>query len=432
MTAPPGLRSRLCLACAASVLLSLPSGADERERNEESLRRLLSRAEFEETTIDTLQAEVAELGQVAFRASVPVDYVDADGLARYLESLIEEEYPAADAEIDARVLRAFDLLPDGVELRSLRRRLMEENVVGFYDTRPERRQLFAVSSSGEARLDPSNQMILAHELRHALQDQYLDLHSLLSGYVSDFDDRTLAMLSLLEGDATFVMERYVLRRVPAARRRQPRRLAGAPMPPLPGAPAILRDQMIAPYVRGRDFAMAVWERDGWEGLRAAWDAPPVSTEQVLHPERYFAGELPTPVAPPASWSGATPLRTGVLGELMIGTLVGCEGPTCAPAEGWGGDAFSVWDEGGATRLGWVVEWESRAEAEEFWEAATARFRERHGEPESVAGAWCYAGGGWRFRWSRSGSRVELWSDDLPGETCATSDTTALTLPEQGR
>ena len=55
--------------------------------------------------------------------------------------------------------------------------------------------------------------MLSHELRHALQDQYADVHGVLPDAVGDFDDRRLAFVSLLEGDATLVMERFLMKRL---------------------------------------------------------------------------------------------------------------------------------------------------------------------------------------------------------------------------
>ena len=85
--------------------------------------------------------------------------------------------------------------------------MLEENVAGFYDERPGKRRLYAVSE--DRSFSPMNQIVLVHELRHALQDQYQSLDGFLGDDVSDFDDRRLAWTSLLEGDATLVMERFV-------------------------------------------------------------------------------------------------------------------------------------------------------------------------------------------------------------------------------
>ena len=158
-----------------------------------------------------LQQEVAEVGGIPFQRDVPVAFMSHEGLVRYLGELLDSEYPADRADADRRLLEAFDLLAPGTDLRALRFRLLEENVVGFYDERPGRRQLYAVSE--ERTFTPMNQIVLAHELRHALQDQYEPLHWQVPEDVGDFDDRRLAWVSLLEGDATLVMERVVLARM---------------------------------------------------------------------------------------------------------------------------------------------------------------------------------------------------------------------------
>ena len=101
-------------------------------------------------------------------------------------------------------------------------------------------------------LTPANQLILSHELRHALQDQYVDVHHALPDSVGDYDDRRLAWLSLLEGDATWVMERFLLRRLPGGEEAE--ESLGSltlPTPAVPGAPPVVRDQLVLPYLVGR-------------------------------------------------------------------------------------------------------------------------------------------------------------------------------------
>jgi hypothetical protein len=365
---------------------------------------------FRELSGPELQKEVAEAGGVPFRADVPLDFLSRDALAAYLREVLDTEYPPARAAAEERTLVALDLLPPRTELRRLRARLLEENVAGFYDERPGRKRLFAVSD--ERTLTPANQLVLAHELRHALQDQYADVHGLLPSSIGDFDDRRLAYLSLLEGDATLVMERFLLRRLPGV----PDSLGdmgGLALPPnaLPGVPPVLQDQLVLPYLFGRDFARAVLERGGWDALRDAWGRPPASTEQVLHPEKYFAGEAPrpqeTPYAPPA----APVVNEGVLGEMLTRTLLG-EGAEAAAA-GWGGDRYRVFDVSGRTLLVWASGWDTAADAREFAQAARARFQARHGAPRSERGFDVFTSGSWRFALAEhpSGLVLLVSSDD---------------------
>ena len=367
-----------------------------------------------EMTGARLQEEVAEAGGLPFRRDVPVDFLKRDELSAYLRELFDAEYPPAQARADERLLRAFDLLPPGTDLRALRARVLEENVAGFYDERPGKRRLYAVSE--DRSFSPMNQIVLVHELRHALQDQYEELHSFLDADVSDFDDRRLAWTSLLEGDATLVMERFVRLRLGAlAMAAEPsgEEAAALGVPGLfdvPGAPPVVRDQLMQPYLAGLQFARAVWARGGATALREAWGHPPESTEQVLHPAKFFAREepmrvVPTLVPPPSSRL----VSEGVLGELLLRTLVGEGGE--AAAEGWGGDGWRLWDVGGQTALAWRSEWDSPNDAGEFHTALRARLA-RRGAPSWHSGWEVFPGaGGRRLAVRRAGDAIEVASAD---------------------
>jgi uncharacterized membrane protein len=371
-----------------------------------------------------LQKEVEQAGGIPFRRDVAVDFLNREQLASYLRELFDEEYPKEQARADERLLRAFDLLPPGTDLRALRARVLEDNVAGFYDDRPGRRRLYAVSE--DRSFTPMNQIVLVHELRHALQDQYADLHSLVSDQRSDFDDRRLAVLSLFEGDATLLMERFVRMRLGTFAAGLAGDAAGADATPedaaaeaftpglfdVPGAPPVVRDQLVQPYLAGLAFARAVWKHGGAEGLRDAWQRPPASTEQVLHPALFFSGEAPRSVAPRlAAPTGARVVSEGVLGELLLRTLLG-EGHDAAAA-GWGGDGWRLWDVRGKSVLAWRSEWDTPADAVEFHEALRGRLAQVHGAGRAQDG-WEVFGrtsDATTFAVRRDGDAIELVSAD---------------------
>ncbi len=378
---------------------------------------------FRDLTGPELQREVAEAGGIPFRADVPLDFMTRAQLSRYVRELLDAEYPEAKARVDQRTLVAFDLLAPPTDLRALRARVLEDNIAGFYDERPGHKRLYAVSA--DRRLSPANQLILSHELRHALQDQYVNLHAQLPDAVGDFDDRRVAWLSLLEGDATLVMERFLLRRLPGAE--ADGALSGLSLPTAPevaGAPPVVRDQLVLPYLVGLDFVRAVWQRGGADAIQKAWARPPESSEQVLHPEKYFAHESPRPVDVSYTPRGGRLLNEGVLGELFARTLLG-EGEERG-AEGWGGDGFRVWDLGGRTLLVWRSVWDRPEDARTFEAAARRRFAAAHGDPEWRSGSAVYSGGSWRWALAPRAGGVQLVASDdgaaladalraLPGE-----------------
>jgi hypothetical protein len=364
---------------------------------------------FRDVSPAELQREVADVGGIAFRSDVPLDFMPKAELARYLREVLDSEYPVERALAEQRTLVGLGLLPQDVDLRRQRARLLEDNVVGFYDERPGRKRLYAVSE--HKRLTPANQIILSHELRHALQDQYMDLHRALPPTVGDFDDRRLALMSLIEGDATLVMERFLARRLGLDGGGLD--LGSMTLPAamgMPDAPPVLRDQLVLPYLSGRQFAFALWQKGGWSAVRAAWDRPPSTTEQVLHPEKFVAGEAGRAApALPAAPRGGRVLAEGIVGEMLARTLLG-EGSEAAAA-GWGGDNFTAWDVNGRTLLAWRSVWDTDADRAEFHDALRAAFRLRDAAPARRGRFEVYAEGRWRYAVAEDAGTVLLVSSD---------------------
>jgi hypothetical protein len=406
------------LLCAGATAQTPPAGGEKGAVADvtDLVNSLLGGLLGADVTGERLQEEVAEAGGLPFREKVKVAFLKLEELGAYLRELFDDEYPVGVARTDERLLQAFDLLPPGTDLRALRARVLEDNVAGFYDERPGKRQLYAVSE--DQSFSPMNQIVLVHELRHAQQDQYQTLDGFLGDDVSDFDDRRVAWTSLLEGDATLVMERFVrLRLGPlgaaaegAAEESQAAALGAPGLFDVPGAPPVVRDQLVQPYLAGLAFARAVWSHGGGEALREAWGRPPQSTEQVLHPAKFFSREAPRLVGPPIDAPrGAKLISEGVLGEMLLRTLV--EGAGEAATEGWGGDAWRLWDVRGRTVLAWRSEWDSASDVEEFHAALRARFA-RLGAPSSRAGWEVFPPtAGRRFAVRRAGDGVDLVSAD---------------------
>jgi hypothetical protein len=200
---------------------------------------------------------------------------------------------------------------------------------------------------------------------------------------------------------------------------------------VPGVPPVIRDQLVLPYVIGRDFARALHQRGGWDSLKAAWTAPPASMEQVLHPEKFFAREPPRAVkiryAPPRGQV----LTEGVLGELFTRTFLAAGSEEDAPraaagapapptvddieraAAGWGGDAYRCWDVGGKTLLVWRTEWDRVEDARDFEQTALRRLERTHGARQRLEGAARFARAGWVMAVAGGGEAVTIVSSDDP-------------------
>jgi hypothetical protein len=404
------------------LALSGPAAAQEKPRDGDGgarlsdafLGKLLGLGEISAAELECL---VEDAGGVRFRAPVAIDFLTYSELKTYLHEVVASEYPPMRAEADTRLLTAIGLLEPGTDLAALRLRLLEENIAGFYDERPGKRRLYAVSE--DHRLTPMNQLVLSHELRHALQDQYVRVHDLLSPEISDFDDRRLALMALLEGDATLVMARFFTERLRSVDPTAPDLSdLEVPLDPLPGAPDVVRDQMSLPYAIGVRFVRALWRKSGWEAVRAAWEHPPQSTAEVLHPGAVPARAPSAGILPASGYRPGTGARLldGVLGEAFTRTLLGGGDDAAAAAAGWAGDRFEVFRLGGHTLLVWHSRWKDEAQAKNFHAALTARYARSHADAVRAEGGrdadWTVRHkGAWGVAHRRQGTDVWVVSSD---------------------
>lgn len=266
-------------------------------------------------------------------------------------------YSVREAERDQQVLVALGLLPEGTDLRGLTSRLLTEGVAGFYN--PRTRRLFAGSTG--AALTPYDEVVLAHELDHALTDEALGLPGTLSRDPM-LGDVMLAHQVLAEGDATLLMTRYASRRYPDGEfdgfmgRFTPRSVQ-APTP----IPYYLARSSEFPYYEGLLFACAEWAADGWDAIDEMYERPPASTADVLFPSRYDAddeAELPrAPSSPGRSWGTARARSLGAF-DLMVlleNADLTSEGETVPGSHvdavrGWDGGVLHAWLRGDQTTV----------------------------------------------------------------------------------
>ncbi len=271
--------------------------------------------------IAELKRQVATIGRLEFKRDVPVRYLDRAHLRAYVERLFAEDYPAGLAARESEYLYWMGFTRGRIDLRDLRRRIILENVGGMYNEKTD--ELLAVEEFRQ--VDMLNAPALAHELRHALQDQYFDLAAVL-GDLSDFDDRKLAALAAVEGDATLVMVKQMgFDPDQVGDAFSPENilsysaLAGATT--LAAAPEVVRLQLLMPYLDGMRFSRAVAREGGWKALNRVLAHKPLSSEQVLHPGKYAAGERPLDAAIRFRPSRGELYHSGVVGEYYLNVLL---------------------------------------------------------------------------------------------------------------
>ena len=154
-------------------------------------------------------------------------------------------------------------------------------VSGFYS--PSRDEIVIVVPDGEsAEIDPST---LAHELLHAMQDQYHDLTR--PRYVGVTQDGDLAVDGIVEGEAVHVEERY------AARCADNWTCVDAPASDGGGGGGTpdynfgILQTVLQPYGDGALYVRELVDEGGWAAVNETMNDPPESTSEVIHRNRDY-------------------------------------------------------------------------------------------------------------------------------------------------
>jgi hypothetical protein len=275
----------------------------------------------------------------------PVSVTPEQARREGLEDL-DRTYPEARRRADEQVLKLLGLIDPSVDLRDVSASVFSEGVAGYYDPRTKRMRTVRGASTGTRVLA---EMVLAHELTHALEDQR---YGLGIADQSGSDDAALARLALVEGSASELMYAY------ADRHFTPEEtlggVLGSAFADTGSLPGFLQAQLVFPYTGGQAFISALRERAGgrWTLVDLAERSrPPVSTEQVMHPAKWVAFEPPLPVrvhAGAALGDGWKRAAGGVLGEFQTRELLARAGGggSAEAAAGWGGDRYELWQRGG--------------------------------------------------------------------------------------
>lgn len=299
---------------------------------------------------------VSSVRELSVRANVPGVRLDRKALQAEVEKMLRDEAPPELVAGNTELLFALDAVSASFDLKSTLSLLYGAQLAGFYD--PDKKRMVLASDLGE----DAERMTLYHELVHALQDQHYDLGQALD-WKPERSDAQAALHSLGEGDATAAMVEVFARaqgltaqELPAELLRLDSLLMQA-SPDLSSVPGIILRSLIAPYADGLTFVTAMRKRfGGFSGVDGAWRDRPLSTEHILHPEKYLAREPVFPVPAIEAPAGfAEPPFRDVMGEQSL-RLVFEEwmpaGRAAESASDWGGDRFAIFADGERRAVLW--------------------------------------------------------------------------------
>ena len=268
----------------------------------------------------------------------------------YVIKEMDEDKDADERYAGERSAEAFGLLPKGFDLDSLMIDLLTEQIAGLYD--PKAHEFYVADWIP---ID-DQKMVMAHELTHALEDQHFHIEN-WSKAARPNDDAELAREAVLEGSAMAAMVDYLMagtgRSLQDLPDINPAMLLGdmENTPTLAKAPPFLKDALIFPYLDGLTFSAAVLKGAGWSNLPGVFTRPPVSTQQILHPELYRADKPPPVVTLPAMdktiGAGWKKLEDNIMGEFgwkeVLKQFLG-DAKATPVSTGWDGDRYQVYEQ----------------------------------------------------------------------------------------
>jgi hypothetical protein len=288
-----------------------------------------------------IKRRVERMRGLRFRRPLSVAFASPKRAQAIIDAVTKSDYTHRDQLIDEEELKLLGLLSASDHVARYLEAIEREQVLGFYDDRSKKLVVVRAGSAGHA----LQEITLAHELTHALEDQHFEIKS-EAGLT---DDQGVADATLFEGTATALMVDYATKYFSPDDALEALGDAGDAETKLPG---FIEDQLIFPYEQGAQFVSSLRLGRSWRPVdKVIRFRRPRTSEQVIHLDKYASDEGPMPVglsdigrALGSEWKR---LDTTTVGELDLRLLFQYAGHlrnnvSDEAAVGWGGGKLELW------------------------------------------------------------------------------------------
>jgi hypothetical protein len=269
---------------------------------------------------DEVLAQMSEILDLPIKEPLKKSLRSKQEVREYLIREDKEDKTDAERYADDKTLEAFGLIPKNFPLDTFMLNVLTDQVAGLYDPKAKEFYIADWIPVDEQRT------VMSHELTHALEDQSFHIDSWIKAARPN-DDAELARDAVSEGSAMAAMVDYQMLDQKIGVRDMPdvtlliRAGAVTEMdkdPNLAKAPPYIRDELLFPYLAGTGFTQQFLKaHTGWQDLHLIFENPPVSTQQIMHPDLYMKGVKPEVVKLP-EWKGVVPDDWKLLEENTMG------------------------------------------------------------------------------------------------------------------
>jgi hypothetical protein len=303
--------------------------------------------------MNAIQQQVIDLRGLQPTGDVQRALLNPDELRQRVINDFLADYTPEESADDSIELAALGLLTPGFDLNTFYINFLSEQIAGYYDHKVG--EMYVVQ--GEGFLGPER-LTYSHEYTHVLQDQNYDIDQGLNYNPDSCDvdsERCAAIQSLIEGDATLTELTWFTSFATANDQQQVIDFYNTYQSPIyDSAPPFMQQDFLFPYNQGYTFVQTLFDQGGWNAVDAAYQNPPISTEQIMHPERYptdtpVSVELPDLL--PTLGDGWRELDSNTMGEWYTYLILGYginpvaqleDSLAAEAAAGWGGDSYLVY------------------------------------------------------------------------------------------
>ncbi|MFZ0679278.1 hypothetical protein [Candidatus Binatus sp.] len=333
-----------------------------------------------------VKARVQKIRGLKLKRDVPVTYLSvAETEARFTAQFAKQ---VSQEEIDTGVEenKMIGLFPPDLKIERKDLADMTLELAGFYDDhhkdiviidRPltvELPERYRNALTEMRKLDTMG--TLGHELTHALQDQYFNIEAALKSYKGN-SDRELAYKAIVEGDATLSGFSVVTGRVDDETidyfDSHLQDIVPVFMGRMEGKPRAMTYPFIFQYTEGARFVAEAYHRGKWASVNALFNGPPLSTQQIMHPELYFDRPTPALTVKLAGYEKVLhdwkKVDEDTLGELMLKIMLertmGEDTPYVEASTKWAGDRIVALQKGKSLTILWMITFRSAGDADNF-------------------------------------------------------------------
>jgi hypothetical protein len=334
--------------------------------------------------IAAVERAVEEMRALRFIHPVIPDPVTHGQLVRGLLKSFDTSYPKALYDRRTLAWQTIGVIPHGTSIRHALENFGSSAVIGYYDTLTGKLVFIGTKDP-----TPYERDTLAHELTHAIDDQHFGLERLDRLGATCQDEASAASVAVVEGNATYVQLQYVRQFLTPTEQLQFVQEANASGGSAGDIPPFIMALQQWSYTQGLQFITALVAHGGETAVDHALTVLPVSTEQIIHPERY-PNDVPTPVDVPdfgpKLGRGWTDLDVEGIGEEWLSLALALRLPVsdaASAAAGWDGGISRAWSDGTHVAVVLSTVWDTAPDAAEFASAMSRWIGAGDGQPAKV-------------------------------------------------